>query len=173
MILRKNIRIKQISPNFRYEPRDKNTKEKQVIIDYPERYLQLDIYKKHLETPQLYKDIKNVLHVGLTAVCRSHCEAVVEGMGSVVTAEMKERGRLDLKTMEREALIRWQGPHPGFNSSTELIKIALNIHFKGRSNWHFCCKDHRSKYFNTSEVSNRVKNDSQINEKISFQHQNI
>lgn len=161
-------RVKDISSQYRYVPIDKPNRKPHVQIDYPERYLQLDLYKKILETPNLYKDIGNVLHLSLTALCRTHCEAVVEGMGSVMTSDMKSRGRLDVKTIERETLIRWQGPHPASKSSNELIATSLDHHFKGRSNWHFCSKDERAKYFTSSEVLMRIKKTAEENEKISF-----
>lgn len=162
-------RVKEIAPQYLYVHKEKEKPNKpDVQIEYPERYLQQELYSKLLETPQLYKDIGNVLHLSLTAMCRTHCEAVVEGMGSVITHEMRERGRLDFKTIEREALIRWQGPHPSTKSSTELIKNSLDLHFRGRANWHFCSKDDRAKYFTVGEVQTRIKKCAEENEKISF-----
>lgn len=74
-----------------------------------------------------------MLHLTLTASSRTHCEAVVESMGSVMTANMEHRGGLDNKTVERETLIRWQAPHPASESSNEIIKSSLDLHFKGSS----------------------------------------
>lgn len=122
-------RVKDISPQYRYVPKEKRNPKPHVQIQYPERYLQQDLYKKILTTPNLYKDIGNVLHLSLTALCRTHCEAVVEGMGSVMTADMKTRGNTDVKTVERESMIRWQGPHPASKSSSVIIKESLDLHF--------------------------------------------
>ncbi len=44
-----------------------------------------------LETPSLYKDTPNTLHLSLAALCRTSCEAVFEGMGSVMNRHSKER----------------------------------------------------------------------------------
>lgn len=165
-------RVKDISQQYSYVPKVKTNPKPCVQVQYPKRYLQQDLYTKLLTTPNLYNNIGNVLHLSLTALCRTHCEAVVEGMGSVMTADMKTRGKTDVKTVERESLIRWQGPHPASKSSSELIKISLDQHFKGRSNWHFCATDQRAKYFTTSEVLTRVQQTAEENEKISFDLEN-
>lgn len=65
-------------------------------------YDQLDLYYKLLETPNLYKDIGNILHISLTGLCRTHCETVVEGMGSVLTMHSERRTRLNHQTIESE-----------------------------------------------------------------------
>lgn len=165
-------RVKNISPQYLYVPKTKINPKPGVQVQYPERYLQQDLYKKLLTTPNLYKDIGNVLHLGLTALCRTHCEAVVEGMGSVMTVDMKTSGKTDVKTVERESLIRWQGPHPASKSGSEIVTILLDQHFKGRSNWHFCATDARAKYFTTSEVLTRARQSAEKNEKISFDSEN-
>jgi hypothetical protein len=90
-----------------------------------------------LETPELYQDIGNVLHLTLSGLVRTHCEAVVEGMGSVLGLHSQNRTRTACKTAEREAIIRWQAPHPA-GQATELIGAALDNHFGSRDKWHFC-----------------------------------
>ena len=82
--------------------------------------------KRMLESPPLYKDIGNVLHLALTALCRTHCEAVVEGMGSFLCSHSQHRKSLNVSTVDRETIIRWQGPHPG-KGVTKLIEARITI----------------------------------------------
>lgn len=114
------------------------------------------------DTPALYKDIGNTLHLALTALCRTSCEAVVEGMGSVMNRHIKERKSLDPKVVEKETITRWQGPHPASKDA------SLDNYFNGRTKWHFCSTDARSKYFNTSEVLTRIQKHAETRNKISF-----
>ena len=91
-------RVKEIAPQFLYDPRSQGQEKeasKSVKVDYPPRYLQTELYTKILETPALNKDIPNALHLSLTAMCRTSCEAVVEGMGSVMKRHLKNRKSLD------------------------------------------------------------------------------
>lgn len=127
-------RVKDIAPQYLHKPIEKPNKvnRPKVEIIYPVRYNQVDLYKKILETPDLYKHIGNVLHLALTGLCRTHCEAVVEGMGSVLGLNNEKRTKLDPKTVQYETVIRWQGPHPGKGSS-KLIESSLDNHFKGTS----------------------------------------
>lgn len=107
---------------------------------YPDRTRQLDLYKKMLSTERtesLHKDIGTVMHLSLTATCRTHCKAVVEGMGKCLTVDNEQRGSLSNEALERETFIRWQGPEPSSKNATELIDRALDERFGGRRNWHF------------------------------------
>ena len=79
----------------------KTSKAASVNIDYPPRYLQTDLYKDMLETPSLYKDIPNTLHLSLTALNRTSCEAVVEGIGSVMNLHVKKRKKGSKNSRER------------------------------------------------------------------------
>ncbi len=58
-----------------------------------------------LETPSLYKDTPNTLHLSPTAMCRTSCEAVVEGMENVMNRHSKESKSLDSKTVEKETIL--------------------------------------------------------------------
>lgn len=161
-------RVKDIAPNYIYV--SKNPKPQSSTNQPPKnkRYRQLDLYKKMLETPELYKDIARILHLALCSLSRTHCEAIVEGMGSVLGQNMRNRKSLDPKTVERETIIRWQGPNASTEESTELIKRSLDRHFQGRSNWHFCATSDSAKYLSVSEVLTRVKKDSEKKIKIPF-----
>lgn len=121
-----------------------------------------------LETPALYEGIGNVLHLSLTALCRTHCEAVVEGMGSTMTLHSQNRTKLDVKTVEKETVLRWQAPHPASKDDDELIRKSLDSHFKDRSKWHFCTSDPRAKYFATGKVLTRIHKYIKENTKIPF-----
>lgn len=75
MIIRKNLlseydifakRVQDIAPQYIYVPNSeaeakKTAKIPPVNINYPQRYLQTDLYRKMLETPALYNDILNTL----------------------------------------------------------------------------------------------------------------
>jgi len=102
-----------------------------------------------------YKEIPNVLHLGLTEMCRTGCEAVVEGMGSVTKLHNELRPNLDVGHLEAETIIRWQGPSPT-QGSEPFIERALDLHFDGRRNWRFTTVDPRAKFHRVSEVVDRV-----------------
>ena len=95
------------------------------------------MYENIFKTPRLYKDIPEALHLALTGLSRTHCEAVVEGMGSILGLHSQNRTRLDPKTVEAETIVRWQGPHPS-EIAKPLIQAALDNHFNAIDNWHFC-----------------------------------
>lgn len=166
-------RVKDIAPQFLYEPDSGSkasscSKVSPVKIEYPTRYLQTDLYKKMLETPTLHEGIPNTLHLSLTALCRTSCEAVVEGMGSVMNRRIKERKSLDPKVVEKETVVRWQGPHPASKDAGELVNASLDNYFNGREKWHFCSVDGRAKYFSTSEVLSRINKEAEMKNKIPF-----
>lgn len=164
-------RVKDIAPNFLHklkEGRKKEVIEKpKVKITYPTRYDQVDLYRKILNSHDLYKDIPNISHLALTGISRTHCEAVVEGMGSVLTLNKQKRSRLDPATVERETVIRWQGPHPG-KGATNLIEESLDRHFGGRDKWHFITTYDRAKYLEGSKVIARINEQASQNDKIPF-----
>lgn len=155
-------RVKNIVEKFVYVPQNSTNG---VKINFPERINQLDLYKKMYDDELLYKDIPEIMHLSLTAICRNHCEAIVEGMGSVLTSKNQQRGNLSNEALQRETIIRWQGPEPYSSSATKLIDNALDLHFKGRSNWNFTSKGSR---FAISKVTDRKKNYAKKIEKISF-----
>lgn len=132
-------RVKDIAQQYIYVPESKKgsrqtstSKTPPVKIEYPTRYLQTELYKKMLESPSLYKDILNTLHLSLTALNRTSCEAVVEGMGSVMNRHIKQRKSLDSKVVEKETIIRWQGPHPASKDAGELVNGSLDNYCNGR-----------------------------------------
>lgn len=105
------------------------------------------------------------MHLSLTALCRTHCESVVEGMGSVLTAKNEKRGSLSYEALQRETLIRWQGPDPASETSTRLIEQALDKHFKGRTKWHFTTK---TDLFLISKIISRKTEHAKKTDKIAF-----
>jgi len=159
-------KIQEIAPDFVVKAKT------QTEVDSTEstakgRYDQMGLYGKLLVTPKLYENIPDILHLALTALSRTHCEAVVEGMGSVLGLHMQNRNSLDPKTVESETTIRWQGPFPS-GIAKPLVEAALDCHFKGRDNWHFCVKWDRAKHYARSEVLNRLEEDAKKYNKIPF-----
>lgn len=155
-------RIKKIVENFCFLPPNAN---KGVVIHFPERINTLSLYAKLYSDASLYENIQSILHLSLTALCRNHCEAVVEGMGSVLTAKNEKRGSLSNESLQRETFIRWQGPEAFSQSGTKLIVEALDKHFGGRNQWNFTTK---TSLFNTSKVVDRHLQDAKRNEKITL-----
>ena len=88
-------------------------------------------------------------------------------MGSVLTMFAEKRTRLKPESVEREAIIRWQGPHPG-KQANKLIEDSLDTHFEGRKNWHFVCTSDKAKFFMSSEVLERTNKTAKKNQKIPF-----
>lgn len=128
---------------------------------------QCKMYANFLNTPDLYKDIPDFLHLALTAVSRTHCEAVVEGMGSVLGFHSQNRTRLCPETVETETIIRWQGPHPSLSKS--LVEKALDNHFVCRKKWNFCVKWDRASHFARSQVLTRIDKEAKESLKIPFE----
>lgn len=145
-------RVKKNVDEFKFNPSTK--KDNTVKIKYPERVNQLELYKKMYNTQSLYKDIEPIMHLSLTANCRTQCEAVVEGMGSVLTANNEQRGNLSNEALEREAFIRWQGPEPSSQNATIFIEKAMDRHFNGRNKWNFTSQ---SETYTVSKVVQRKK----------------
>lgn len=161
-------RVKEIAPNFLHKSKEKKVSNTTKIkIAYPTRYDQIDLYKKILETPVLYKDTGNILHLALTGLTRTHCEAVVEGMGSVLGLNNEKRTTLNTNSVQSETCIRWQGPHPG-KGATKLIEESLDRHFSGRDNWHFVSKWDRTLNYAGSKVMRRINDAASKADKIHF-----
>lgn len=160
-------RVRDIAPQFVHKPNERKTSSVNPKIEYKDRYDQLDAYNKILETPELYKNIGNVTHLALTGICRTHCEAVVEGMGSVLTSHAEKRKKLKPESVEREGIIRWQGPHPG-KQANKLIETSLDEHFNGRKNWHFVPTSEKANYFMSSAVLERTNKLAEKNQKVPF-----
>ena len=101
-------RIKSIAPSY-----------KQVLKlgqrkgGTEDKYDEIRLYNAMLNQEKHYKDIPHVLHLDLIGMCRTSCEAVVEGMASVTKVHNELRTSLDVKTVEAETIIRWQGLIPG------------------------------------------------------------
>jgi len=74
--------------------------------------------------------------------CQSKCEAVVEGMGGIVSLHGdKSRGRLRQELTEIEALVHYNFPPLASRACEVLIEEVLNHYFTGPDGkqrpWHF------------------------------------
>jgi len=141
-----------------YVKKDKKRKLKEVEYD------QTALYSRILSKQNLREGIPDALHLTLTGMTRTSCEAVVEGMGSVLKKKNTQRGSLAVDNLEWETMIRWQGPNPSSNNATILIKNSLDRHFKKRGDWHFVTSVPRVKY-SVSEVVDRIR---KLPDKIPF-----
>ena len=87
--------------------------------------------------PQLRRDLEDILYVFNHLILKIVNEAVVEGMGSMMSMHGdKSRGRLRQELTEIEALVHYNFPplsHPGTEA---IIREALNHRFNG-GDWHF------------------------------------
>lgn len=147
-------RVKEEAPRF-------------VATSPSSRYRQLELFEAMLNQKRLYSGIPNILHLLATVVCRNKCEAVVEGMGSVVKYNSALRGSLDYNRLEKETKIRWQGPHPASSDATRLIQLALDNHFTGRD-WHFVSEFGMPKFSFQSKVQQRVMESVKSSTKLPF-----
>jgi len=53
--------------------------------------IQLKVYTNTFKAPEFYMDISEVMDMALSSMVRTHCEAVVEGMGRIVNAHSSRR----------------------------------------------------------------------------------
>ena len=90
-------------------------------------------------------------------VLKTRCEAVVEGMGSVINLHANGRRGLTAEKIEMEAYIDWNAPR--LHEADDIIKEALDDHFKGKK-WHFFQTSpagQMGKFNAVSEVIQRLK----------------
>ena len=92
------------------------------------------IMKSLYDEPELHKEIGALMWVFEHCVLKTRCEAVVEGMGSVVNLHANGRRGLTAEKIEMEAYIDWNAPR--LHEADDIIKEALDDHFKGKP-WHF------------------------------------
>ena len=118
------------------------------------------IMKDLFTVPALHRDLEDILYVFTHLALKIVNEAVVEGMGSMISMHGdKSRGRLRQELTEIEALVHYNFPplaHPG---SEAIIREALNHRFEG-GKWHFT-QAHRPEstlYSNRSKVLRRHDN---------------
>jgi hypothetical protein len=118
------------------------------------------IMKDLFTVPALHRDLEDILYVFTHLTLKIVNEAVVEGMGSMISLHGdKSRGRLRQEMTEIEALVHYNFPplaHPG---SDAIIREALNHRFEG-GKWHFT-QAHRPEstlYSNRSKVLRRHDN---------------
>ena len=94
-------RAKAIAENYKRKPRP--GEESEVL---PPRYDHMQLYYEMLRNRDLYEDIPTVLHLAMTGLCRTSCEAVAEGIGSVSKLNSENRGNLRSTSLEAETIIR-------------------------------------------------------------------
>ena len=99
------------------------------------------VMKDLFTVPALHRDLEDILYVFTHLAHKVVNEAVVEGMGSMVSLHGdKSRGRLRQEMTEIKALVHYNFPplaHPG---SEAIIREALNHRFAGGS-WHLLRAD--------------------------------
>ena len=92
------------------------------------------IMKSLFTEVELFAGIGDILSVFEQCALKICNEAVVEGMGSIVTMHADARRGLEAGAYEKEAFIHFNGPP--LDKADGIIKEALTIHFKGPE-WHF------------------------------------
>ena len=93
-------------------------------------------------TPAFYEGIEDLMYLINHLWLKSKCEAVVEGMGGIVSLHGdKSRGRLRQELTEIEALVHYNFPPLASRACEVLIEEVLNHYFTGPDGkqrpWHF------------------------------------
>jgi hypothetical protein len=93
-------------------------------------------------TPAFYEGIEDLMYLINHLWLKSKCEAVVEGMGGIVSLHGdKSRGRLRQELTEIEALVHYNFPPLASRACEVLIEEVLNHYFTGpdgkQKPWHF------------------------------------
>ena len=115
------------------------------------------IMKSLFTDPALYAGLGDILWVFEQCALKTCNEAVVEGMGSIVTLHADSRRGLNAEAIEKEAFIHFNGPP--LARADGLIKEALDLHFKGKD-WHFTqvsVNGQKSPFSVESQVMRRLK----------------
>lgn len=112
-------------------------------------------------------EVPEIIHLLLSAMVRSQCEAVTESMGSIMKNNWKGRTELHAKTQAKELFLHWNGP-PASQHSIKLVESGLDLYFGRREEWHFVRKSplYKLKSWSTSKVVERMNKEARI--KIPF-----
>jgi hypothetical protein len=87
---------------------------------------------------ELYEDCGDIMWLFEACVLKIRNEAVVEGMGSIVSKHAdKRRGRIEAESYTGEAFVHFNGPPLG--KADKMIRTALDKHFftAKKKGWHF------------------------------------
>ena len=90
----------------------------------PAEIITMKVLHLFLKTPELYKTLKNLLHLCISVATKTHAEGVAESMGNFVDIHAEKKRGLDISDVGREAFINWNGP-PVANAAT-LLELALD-----------------------------------------------
>ena len=118
------------------------------------------LYTALLNSETCFKDCKDIGHLLLGSMLRTNCEAVVEGMGSVLDRRLDMRSNLGQSRIEKEMFIAWNGPPPT-RAADPLIRMSLDQRFGGPDKWDFVRRKDRPdklKVFDKSKVVDRMNN---------------
>ena len=116
----------------------------------PKKLVELKWYHLFLREPGLFTGIENFLHLFLQCITKTHAEGVAESMGNILDMHCDKRRGLDIGDAGAEAKIHWNGPP--IHLLKCLGEAALDLHFGGRSKWHF--------------VTRQVKKDSVVTQRL-------
>ena len=101
------------------------------------------IMRDLLLTPALHNGLGDIMYVFQHAVLKGRNEAVIEGMGSMVSLHAdKTRGRLGFEQYSVEAIFHYNFPPLSHPASRRIVKEVLTEHFGRDSDgkpkqWHF------------------------------------
>jgi len=93
---------------------------------------------------------------------RTYCEAVVEGMGSVLNSRLESRGKLGIEKLSEETFVSWNSSSSA-SAPREFLVYSLERRFgKDRAAWHFTTKTKQKsllKVKTTSKVVDKVRSE--------------
>ena len=94
-----------------------------------------EIMKVLFTEEAFFESIGDLLYLFNHCALKGCCEAVVEGMGSVVGRHASDlRGSLAHEKYTKEAIIHWNGPES--HEAEKFLVNSLDVHFKGKR-WNF------------------------------------
>ena len=105
-----------------------------------------------------YCDKKEFLALALKIAVKTPNEAVVESIGSILNLHSAPNRNCNQKTYHNELMIDWNGPP--VSKADNIIKEALDLHFRGRTKWHF--KVTSSKFAVSEVVDRKLKEPSKL-----------
>ena len=100
------------------------------------------IWRTIATTESLHTDVHDYLYLFEHCAAKTMCEAVVEGMGSVIDKASRPDRHLGLEEATEEAIIAYSAPQPWHPEAREFIRHSLNDVFGG-DRWDFTHHDGR------------------------------
>lgn len=126
------------------------------------------IMKPLFTDKKLYEGLGDILFLFQHCALKTRNEAVVEGMGSIVSMHADPRRGLSAEAYEKEAFIHYNGPTlSSADGRARIIKEALDIHFiKGTS--HFTKESDRALSKSTGSTSKVIQRHKEMKSKLPY-----